>query len=378
MIRKLRVSNYRSLGRDVEIAFGPLTVLVGRNGSGKSNVVDCFQFLADCMHLGLESAITKRHGIAAVRRWSSGHPYNVSFAVELSGAQVTGRYEFELTGDSSSDYRVKREELEAQVAGQTVAFRVEGGEWRTGPEGLRPKVGKMNLALPLLAGDERFGPVADELRGMAVYSIFPDTLRQPQKYDPTKPMERHGANWVSILKDQDEATWKPDLVTVLNKLTGDVVDVRVQPIAGYLAVHFEHEVSSDKRKRFDAAQESDGTLRVAGMLSALLQQPRPSLVALEEPELTVHPGALQLLQDYIREASDDVQVVLTTHSPDLLELLDVESVRVVERRDGQTTVTPLEESQRRVVQEGLFSLGEVLRTEGLRQMELRFPDTAAE
>lgn len=373
MIHRLTVSNFRSLGRDVRIDLGRLTVLVGQNGSGKSNITDVFQFLADCMHLGLESSITKRHGIGAVRRWSSGHPFNVEIAVDLQLPGGSGRYSFVLTGDRTEEYRVKSEHALLAIDEGPFEFLIEDGGWIRGPENLRPKVDPLHLALPLLAGDERFAPLADAVRHLAVYSIYPDTIRQPQKYDPTKPMDKHGSNWVSILKDQPDATWKPDLVAVLGKLTGDIINVRIQPVGGYLTVQFEHQKEEGVRRNkwCDAAQESDGTLRVAGMVTALRQRPAPSLIALEEPELTVHPGALRLLYDFVHECAESgSQVLLTTHSPDLLELLDADTVRVVERHDGATTVEPLEDSQRAVVREGLFSLGEVLRSEGLRQQDL--------
>jgi predicted ATPase len=375
MITRLHVSNYRSLDRDVSVDLGALTVLVGQNGSGKSNVADVLQFLADCMHIGLESAITKRHGINAVRRWSSGRPFNVTIAVAVGRGSVHAQYEFTLAGDRAEEYRVKAEKALVTAGGTTHEYSVEaegdGVRWASGPENLRPKVDRLNLVLPLVAGDERFGPLAEELRRVATYCIYPDALRQPQKYDPSKPMDRHGSNWVSILKDQPPDTWRSDLVTVLGQLTGDIVDVRTRAVGGYLNVEFEHKSEPKRPKWFEAALESDGTLRVAGMITALRQQPAPSLIALEEPELTVHPGALKLLYDYVREAADATQVVLTTHSPDLLELLTVDQVRVVERHGGATTVQPLEESQRRVVEQGLFSLGEVLRSEGLQQQQLR-------
>lgn len=368
MIKRLQLANFRSLGDDVELSLGPLTVPAGTNGSGKSNVVDAFQFLADCMHFGLEAAIGKRHGIRAVRRWSSGHPRNVRLSVEVAAAGVSGTYTFELTGDRSEEYRVKEEHLQVAGAGETHELLIRGGTWVAGPSGLRPHVDSLNLALPLVAGDERFRAFADVLRGFAVYTIFPDKLRQPQKYDPRKPMDGHGANWVSILKDQDEATWKPDLLTVLQRLSGDIVDIKVRRVSSYLEVQFEHaEPGSKREKVFDASQESDGTLRVAGILTALLQEPRPTLVAIEEPELTVHPGALEVIVDYVREATDRVQVVLTSHSPDLLQHVRPEEVRVVERRNGVTTVERLDAGQVRVVQSQLLGLGDVLRREGLQQ-----------
>lgn len=376
MIRRLRASRFRSLGKNVTLELGALTVLVGQNGAGKSNVIDALVFLADCVQIGLEGAITKRGGIRAVRHaGTQGRNFDVAVRVEVSRDGAEADYEIVLTGDSVEEYRVKREQGEVRRDGQRVAFRVEGGTWVEGPSDLRPRVDATSLALPLLAGDERFSPLAAALRSVTSYSIFPEELRQPHKYEPKRPMDRHGTNWVSVLKDQDEDTWKPDLVTALHKLTGDIVDVKFESVAGFLVLQFKHEQDANaKRKQwFDASQESDGTLRVAGMLTALLQRPRPELTALEEPELTVHPGALRLLSDYIREGTAAGQILLTTHSPDLLSLLAASEVRVVQRVGNETVVSLLEESQRDVVTRGLFSLGEIMRSEGLRAEQLRLP-----
>lgn len=374
MIRKLYVSNYRSLDEAVTISFGPFTAFVGGNGSGKSNVVDVLNFLRDAMHIGLGGAITHRNGIAAVRRWSSGRPFNVAIRAELELAGSTCTYAFELAGDKQAEYRVKWEEASVIRAGVCDRFRVENGRW-SGPAGLLPQVNEVGLALPTVGGDERFQPLFDALKSIAVYSIFPDTLRQPQKYSPEKPMQRHGENWVSILQEQPEETWKPELVAALRKLAGDIEDVRIAKAAGYLVAEFLH-TSGSRKKWFGADQESDGTLRVAGIVSALLQSPSLAVVGVEEPELTVHPGALPLLVDFLREASQRSQVVITTHSPELLDLLGVEEVRVVDRRDGATTIRPLKASQKEAVRRQLLRLGELMVAEGLQQ-ELDFAEDAA-
>lgn len=327
------------------------------------------------MHIRLESAITKRHGFDVVRRLNAKPPRGVSFRVEVDFPDGEGAYEFSLVSHRSGEYRVQTEHAQVSLRGEKFEYWIKDGNWLVSVSDLRPRIDPASLALPLIAGDERFSPLADTLRHIAVYSIYPDILREPQKYDPTKPMDRHGANWVSILKDQGPGTWKNDLIEVLSRLTGDIVDMRVEPVAGYLTVQFEHLLEPDaQRKRWlDPVQESDGTLRVAGMITALLQSPRPTLIALEEPELTVHPGALRLLRDYIRQTADHGQVVITTHSPDLLDLLDTDSVRVVTRRDGATTVEELDEGQRDAVKSGLFSLGDVFRSEGLKQRQPDLP-----
>lgn len=373
MITRLEVSNYRSLG-DVRLDLGRFTVLVGQNGAGKSNVADVFRFVAESLRLGLDSAISIRHGIGAVRRWSSGRPFNLRIAIQVTEDGFTGGYEFELTGDHAEEYRVKREHAwihPANQLGEPHAFTVEGGKW-SGPKDLNPKVSATSLALVMVAGDERFAPLAAALRDVEVYSIFPDTLRNPQKFDPATPMRRHGENWVTILQGLGDEG-KAEVRAALGRLTGDIAELRVQPVAGFLTAEFLHRpqpAGDTNRKRrnqwFDTAQESDGTLRVAGILTALLQKPTPRLVGIEEPELTVHVGVLRLLHDFLHAASRQAQVLVTTHSPELLDLIDPDDVRVVARTDGVTTVAPLHASQTDTVKRRLATLGEVARAEGLQ------------
>lgn len=366
MIERLSVSNYRSLGENVTLELGPFTALVGPNGSGKSNVVDVLRFVSDAMQMGLSGAITHRHGITAVRRWSAGHFFNVSIGLRLvldGGFQ--GHYSFELRGDSAEEYRVKVEEASVWGKSDQSHFRIEGGKWVVGPQGLTPSLDERSLALPIIGGDARFQPLVQALQQISIYSIFPDTLRAPQKYSPVKPVDTHGSNWASILKDQPRDSWKPDLISALQKLTGDIEDIKVSQAASYLVVQFRH-ASRGRPKWFDAAQESDGTLRVAGIVMALLQEPPVPVIGIEEPELTVHPGAIPLLFDFLKQASRRSQVIVTTHSPELLDQMEAEDVRVVLRNQEGTTVAPMSEPQREAVREGLLTLGDVLRTEGLQ------------
>ncbi|MEM9453792.1 MAG: AAA family ATPase [Myxococcota bacterium] len=368
MLKSLRVSNYRSLGEDVCVDFGRFTALAGLNGSGKSNLVDVIRFVSDAMHVGLPDAVAYRNGIEAVRRWSGGPPFDLRVEVDLVlGDGVDGHYGFVLTGTDVEAYHVASEHVRlTRSDGTRVEFRVNDGQWTKGPSDLRPPLSRRALALQLVGGDERFSPLVHALRAMSVYSIFPDTLRVPQKYSPRRPMERHGENWVSILKDQPVDTWKSELVAALDKLTGDTVDIKVEPTAGYLVVMFEHR-ASEKPKWFGAQQESDGTLRVAGIISALLQEPPVPVIGIEEPELTVHPGAIPLLYDFLHQATERSQVIITTHSPEMLDHVEAGDVRVVERRDGVTTVRPIASHQQQAVRGRLSSLGDLLRGPGLEQ-----------
>lgn len=377
MITELLISNYRSLGPQVRFKPGRLTVLVGPNGSGKSNTLDVLGFLKDAVTLGLPAAITHRGGIESVRRRSHGHPFDLSVKVQLSLHAGQAVYGFVLTGDRDEEYKVKEETATVLGLEEEVSFQ-RGQDRLSGPEGLAPRVDDQSLVLTTLGGDPRFKELVDILSQLTVYSIFPDMLREPQRFDPLRPMKRHGENWVSTLREMVKSEARAELVKGLGKLTGDIEDVKVTSVGGHLVAEFKHTAREKKGKRwFGAHQQSDGTLRVAGLLTALLQTPPLPVVAIEEPELTVHPGALPLLYDYLRQACEVSQVLLTTHSPVILDVLDVERDTVVmaQRKRGKTTLHQVGEKQLEPVRRRLLSLGDLLLTGGA-QLDLDLDDPA--
>lgn len=369
MLRRVVVSNYKSLGENVELRLGGLTVLVGPNGSGKSSVADVVQFVADCLRHGLDLAVTRRGGMRGIGRWSGGRPFNVSIRLEIEESEARGSYELRLRSHArGEEYRVDFESATWVAGGESHQFEVAHGRW-SGPAGLTPSVDETGLALPLVAADQRFKRLADRLRGAAVYSIYPDVLRKPQRPDATQPMEEHGQNWTTTMRSVLRSPLARDLKVALHHVAGDILDVDIAGSGGYLVARFRHEkpATTKNAKWLPALQESDGTLRIAGILTALLQSPAPLLIGIEEPELTIHPGMLPLLYDYLREASERSQVLVTTHSPDLLALVDAESIYVVERKEGVTTVGQMAEAQRAAVHKRLTSPGELMRIEGLQQ-----------
>ena len=373
MIRKLLVSNYRSLGPGVELTPGRLTILVGPNGAGKSNLLDVLAFVRDAVTQGLSAAITHRGGIDSVRRRSHGRPFDVTVELRLVLSGAPALFSFVITGDRLGEYRVKRERVELVFEGSPVGYHRRDSEWE-GPAGIQPRVDEQSLVLTAMGGDVRFKELVTALSGLTVYSIFPDMLREPQRFDPARPMKTHGENWVSVLRELVRQEGKSELLQGLHHLSGDIEDARVTSAAGYLIAEFKQHTRSKKGKRwFNAAQQSDGTLRVAGLLTALLQQPSLPVIGIEEPELTVHPGALPMVYDYLLQASEVSQILLTTHSPIILDVADVDkvSIAMVDRRDGKTLVRTVSPEQLAPVRQSLLTLGELV-TSGELQLSL-FP-----
>jgi predicted ATPase len=134
-------------------------------------------------------------------------------------------------------------------------------------------------------------------------------------------------------------------------------------------LEFRQEVGTNKNPwRFTAENMSDGTLRALGVLTALFQSLnggplRVPLVGIEEPEAAVHPGAAGVLRDGLKTASASTQVIVTSHSPDLLDdkSVDAEWILAVTNINGETKIGPLDEADRSVIRDRLYTAGELLR-----------------
>ncbi len=377
MITRVKVKNYRSLA-DVDVRLSPLTVLVGPNGSGKSNFVDVLRFISEALRLGLDQAIMKRGGITSLRRWSPGRPYDIEISLTVEESDdLEGEYELTLASGKEGAYRLKREFSFCRGKDGEIEFEIIDGKWVTLPHTLISGgiIDPTKLVLPFLALyvplRPSFSDLYNILQRMGFYTIFPNTLREPQKPGPLYPLDEHGANLASVLRDmKKQGEWWPDLTAALGAITEGITDLRVRQVGGYFVIQFKHEVEGEKVYWLDASQESDGTLRVLGLLTALYQDPLPSLLAMEEPELTVHPGVLGVLYDVLDEAATKrTQVLLTTHSPDLISHFSADELRAVELAQGVTEIGEINEVQRQAISEKLFAAGDLVRIEGLRRQE---------
>jgi hypothetical protein len=116
-----------------------------------------------------------------------------------------------------------------------------------------------------------------------------------------------------------------------------------------------------------------------GILTAIWQRPIPSVVVIEEPESTIHPEALGAILDVIRIAASRTQVLLTTHSPEVLDARWIEptNVRVVTWEHGITRVLPLGTAPVRAIQRHLMGAGELFRSNALEPEEGQGPDGSA-
>ena len=375
LLTRVRLRNYKSIAA-CDVSPAQLSFLVGPNGSGKSNFLDALRFVADSLWSSMDHALRDRGGINEVRRRSSGHPTNFGIHVGFNLADSRGQYAFTVGARKQGGYEIQREECVVSRENRNDYYRVEQGRVVKSTLASPPVAAADRLYLVNVSGVDAFRPVYDALSDTGFYNLNPDAIRDLQPPDPGDLLLRDGSNVASVLSNL--AVHSPDFKTRIDEYLGKVVPgiTKVSPrlIGPRETLEFLQEVRGAKHPwRFLASNMSDGTLRAFAVLLALFQGAgnggsAPGLVGIEEPEIALHPAAAGVLVDALRDATEHVQVLVTSHSPDLLDNHDIpdESILAVVAEHGETKIGFLDEVSRSVLHDRLFTAGELLRTDQLR------------
>ncbi len=399
-ITKVWARNFRSIA-NTSVELDRLTVLVGPNAAGKSNVLDILRFIKDALRFDLEAAISLRHGPEAIQHRTV-EDQTSDVELGLSARDGSGKvgysleYGFVLVIDDDGGFHVGQEYVRVCPRGLEKPFeiKIEEGrliqfEWQSSASDdprLVQHADRHDFSTSDLwlhdtsrmwwMRDRKPQPEWDavrrclrhfyqRMRETRFYHIFPNTLREPRRVESAYPLAEDAGNLASVLRVMKrQEPFMSGFRDSLSLLIPGVTDLDVYSAGGYLVVRLKHQSGRDGTW-IDLAQESDGTIRLLGLLVALYQPRGLSLMGMEEPELTVHPGAMAQLADLLNEASRRSQVIVTTHSPDLIDCLTdyrtTESLRIVELVDGVTVVKGVAHSQREAVRKHLFSPGELHR-----------------
>jgi predicted ATPase len=226
------------------------------------------------------------------------------------------------------------------------------------------------------AGLPEFRPLYDALQNMGFYNLNPDEMRRAQPPDTGTRLDRDGWNVASVLlaMTTSKAPIKQRIEEYLAQVAPGVAEVEVKQLGSEQILEFRQTGAGQRQHwRFPALSMSDGTIRALGVLVALFQSPNGSghgipLVAIEEPEATLHPAAAGVLRDSLRDACQFRQVIVTSHSPDLLDDSSIESqsILAVVTKAGVSQIGPIDAAGRNVLREQLYTPGELLR---LNQLE---------
>lgn len=365
MIKWVRIQNFRSLV-DVTVELDPLTVLIGRSGTGKSNFVQAIRFLRDSlndrnMHANKLGGLSR---VLHVDHQREPLDYNLRFSIAKHGEE----FEYRLRGNPASA-QVLEEYLKS---GEKPLFHQEAGKWVHPPEVL-PTPSPQGIMLGAIPGLQESAFAYVRLRSNIGCYDFPGevlTGQGNQGHPSDHGLADRGENYLlvaeRILTDLSKAhSWKQIAKSIravnrtassltLNAPKPDRLDIGYQ-LNGRLLT-------------FDVRQESEGFRRFLAQMLAMYQNPSKQTLLFEHPESGLHPGALEALAYEFKACPRDGrgQVILTTHSPQLLDYFPPESLRVVDVDKMATRIGPVAPEQMESLREQLLQPGELLTVDPAR------------
>lgn len=369
MIHRFRVQNFKSIV-DVDVDLSPVTVLVGKSGTGKSSFVQALRFLRDAL---MSKPIAQQTWPQLRPVAAAGAP--TTFYVEFSVAGIEEKFQYELAiNDASPAQAPEWERLslgEKCLFHQTKAAQAKK-RWVVEPEliqvpvpgaialGRIPSISEIVIAFTALTS------------GIGCY-VFSDKVlcQSVQENRRSGGLADDAGNFLDTLKDivsnlQDLSVRK-SIVGSLQRVNPTVSSVELNDIQNPSKVVVGHRLNG-RTLDLDLSQESDGFRRFYAHLLAIYQRPPKQTLIFEHPEDGIHPGALSLLADEFKAAPQEGhgQVILTTHSPRLLDHFDVDQIRVVELVGLETRIGRLSQAQSESLREKLLEPGELLTVDPAR------------
>ena len=315
-----------------------LTVLIGPNGAGKSNFISFFRMMS----------------------WALADPDNLQFYIGQQGGaskilydgpSITREIEAELTiatdaGENQYAFRL------FYAAGDTLIFADERyrfsrmgyfttARWNEAGAGHRaPK-----LLIEANAGDTTAYVIRSLMQKIVVYQFHntSDTARMRSKWyaDDNRWLKEDAANIAPILLrlKENHITYYQRIVDTIRLILPFFSDFDIEPDYGSVILNWRERNSNEV---FSVAQASDGMLRIIALVTLLLQpeQDLPDVLILDEPELGLHPYAINIIGGLISAASHNTQVIVATQSALLVDCFEPEDIVVVERQNRFSTFAP--------------------------------------
>ncbi len=340
----ITIQGFKSIASIEKLPLGPINVVIGPNGSGKSNFIGVFAFLHAIREGRLRDYVTAAGGAEKVLHFGS--KMTKEIRLHISFENEVNQYELKLapTDDDglypSSEYVTywDKARYPKKPFDTGLSARDQGREAGISNAKLEGRIA---------------GWVSVRLGSWRIYHLHDTSssspMRKTAKVDDNEYLRPDGSNLAAFLyylREKHEPSYSLIQRTV-QRVTPFFDDFRLRPRklrSDDIKLEWRHKRSD---QYFDASSLSDGTLRFIALATLFLQpeQLRPSVILVDEPELGLHPYALEMLAALIRQASVTTQVIVSTQSSLLLDHFQPEDVLVANRVDGGTQLTRLESPQ---------------------------------
>ncbi|HLX65269.1 MAG TPA: AAA family ATPase [Planctomycetota bacterium] len=365
MITRIRIKNFKSLA-DVDITLDPVTVLIGKAGSGKTNFVKAIRCL---------------RGLVG----GSGRPDGERYSFFSDDFEIRFEIDFRVNGSGNYAYAIAFHYLRnGNYAGMSECLRQNGrdifasklGSWIKAPNVKDlPSAGAVTISA--ITGISEIAIARTYLlNGISCFD-FPGDILLANGGSGEGGLIDNGANCVGVFgalaQNLGAIENYKQIGAALSAISPSVTNAEI--LNGNL--HFGHSIGG---LNFPLVPqfESEGFRRYFAHLVAMYQSPSKQALFFEEPEKGIHPGALSSLADQFKLCAEEGrgQVILTTHSPQLLDAFEPEHIRVVEMHDTKTHIGLLAPEQRSAIEDGLMHPRELLTVNNARTE--KSPDNVVE
>lgn len=340
----ITVEGFKSIAKIEKLTLKPVNVLIGPNGSGKSNFIGVFAFLHAIRDGQLRDYVTQAGGADKVLHFGSKTTKEIR--VHLSFKNEVNQYELELAAtdddglfpSSEKVYFWDKDRYPKKPFDDSLSPRGRGREAGISDPDAKDHIQKW---------------VRKRLGGWRVYHLHDTSssspMRRTAKVDDNDFLRDDGSNLASFLYylHEKESTSYSLIRRTIQQVAPFFDDFRLKPLRlkpDDIKIEWKHRNSD---QYFDAASLSDGTLRFIALATLFLQGKEylPSVVLVDEPELGLHPYAIEVLASLIRQASKSTQVIVSTQSSLLLDHFDPEDVLVANRAAGATQLERLDSTK---------------------------------
>lgn len=373
MLSEITLENFFSFRKPTTIKLNPgVNILLGINGSGKSNLLKAIALLYEIIAgNGLEKTFLKKwSGFDAVANFNEDTKDYIKLGFEFSkdaihqnhdrrGFQFKTNPIYELTifKAGSTSYYLKEKLycrsddqddfifMDMNNAQGVISTREEGkvGFQRYPQESQQVNFKSTEPVLSQISDPERFYPIFTLKRALeevAVYYYFDTTfesvIRQPSSYGTERKLSHDGQNLMTIINNirNNNSLWYAEIEQAIKKINPHFKDINFNFLGSklYLVLREDYLAKSVSMEHI-----SDGTLRYLLLLSILFNPERGNLVCIDEPETNLHPDMINTITDALKQASKNTQIIVTTHSPLLLNSFDIEDVLIFEKNQKNET-----------------------------------------
>lgn len=383
-IKRIKVSNFKSF-KELDLELGNFNVVIGANASGKSNFVQIFRFIRDIANMGLDNAISLQ-GSEYLTNIGLSPPQLLSLKVvavsDKFGLRVSesvfahineADYEFALKFKPTKTGFVIEKDFLSLGVNYTRFAKTKNGKLKegkvigTGKLIIRNEKGTPQIKLERPASVKAkekdifppfileqklkpktlllespyffFPPIEDVFSDIAIYDFDPKLSKKAVPVAGKFELEEDGSNLSLVLKSIVENTDKKrKFSNLIRDLLPFVDDLATDKFADKSLLFKLREIYF-KNVYFPASFISDGTVNISALLIALYFE-KKGLSIIEEPERNIHPYLISKLMDMMKDASRNKQIIVTTHSPEVVKHTDLENILLVSRdKDGFSTVS---------------------------------------